>query len=61
MPKGWNEIGTALLGQGRFEPIRVVTDVTSAASETDQAEIPVEHVVTLLRERVYGAMACLAT
>ena len=50
-----------LLGQGRFEPIRVVTDVTSAASETDRPEIPMEHVVALLRERVYGAMACLAT
>ena len=49
------------LAQGRFEPIRVVTDVTSAAGETDRAEIPMEHVVALLRERVYGAMACLAT
>ena len=49
------------LAQGRVEPIRVVTDVASAANETDRAEIPVEHVVALLRERVYGAMACLAT
>ena len=39
----------------------MATDVTSAASETDRAEVPVEHVVTLLRERVYGAMGCLAT
>ena len=27
----------------------------------DRAQIPVQHVVSLLRERVYGAMACLAT
>ncbi|QRI76866.1 MULTISPECIES: hypothetical protein [Rhodococcus] len=49
-----------LLGQGRFKPIDVVTEVTSAA-ETNRNEIPVEHVVALLRERVYGAMTCLAT
>ncbi|PQP23942.1 hypothetical protein [Rhodococcus opacus] len=49
-----------LLGQGRFEPIRVLTDV-SAASEANKKEIPVEQVVALLRERVYGAMTCLAT
>ena len=35
--------------------------VTGAASYTDRKEVPVEHVVALLRERVYGAMACLAT
>ncbi|MGZ8809484.1 MAG: hypothetical protein ACXWZ0_21410 [Mycobacterium sp.] len=35
--------------------------MTSAASKTARAEIPLEYVVTLLRERVYGAMACLAT
>ncbi|WP_423816272.1 hypothetical protein [Rhodococcus jostii] len=49
-----------LLGQGRFEPIHVVADV-SAASEANREEIPVEQVVALLRERVYGAMTCLAT
>ncbi|MDF3311924.1 hypothetical protein P3H15_43905 [Rhodococcus sp. T2V] len=49
-----------LLGQGRFEPIRVVTDV-SGGGEANRDEIPVEQVVALLRERVYGAMTCLAT
>ncbi|MGW5152921.1 hypothetical protein [Rhodococcus koreensis] len=49
-----------LLGQGGFEPIRAVTEV-SAASEANREEIPVEQVVALLRERVYGAMTCLAT
>ncbi|WP_416062284.1 hypothetical protein [Rhodococcus indonesiensis] len=49
-----------LLGQGRFKPIDVVSEVTSAA-ETNRNGIPVEHVVALLRERVYGAMTCLAT
>ncbi len=50
-----------LLGQDGFQPIRVVTEVTGGASETNREEIPVAHVVALLRERVYGAMTCLAT
>ena len=33
----------------------------SAAGDADREEIPVPQVVALLRERVYGAMACLAT
>ncbi|WP_370184514.1 hypothetical protein [Rhodococcus wratislaviensis] len=49
-----------LLGQDGFEPIRVVTEV-SASGEANREEIPVEQVVALLRERVYGAMTCLAT
>lgn len=43
-----------------MEPIGVV-EVTTVATETNREEIPVEHVVAVLRERVYGAMACLAT
>lgn len=50
-----------LLGQDRFQPIRVVTEVTGGAGETNREEIPVAHVVALLRERVYGAMTCLAS
>ncbi|UXA13740.1 hypothetical protein KXD97_08155 [Mycobacterium sp. SMC-8] len=32
---------------------------TAAGSEVD--EVPVEHVVAMLRERLYGAISCLAT
>ena len=39
----------------------VVSGVTSEASDTDRDEMPVHHVVAVLRERVYGAMSCLAT
>ena len=60
-PRAGAGLAQRSLVQRRIEPIRVVTDVTSAANETDRPEIPVEHVVALLRERVYGAMACLAT
>lgn len=35
--------------------------MTSAAGEKNREEVPVEHIVALLRERVYGAMTCLAT
>jgi hypothetical protein len=35
--------------------------VTSAASDTDHDPVPVDHVVSLLRERLYGAISCLAT
>jgi hypothetical protein len=35
--------------------------MTSPATDTDLAKAPVEHVVALLRERVYGAVSCLAT
>lgn len=48
------------LGGNRFEPLRVVPEVASAA-ETNREGIPVERVVALLRERVYDAMTCLAT
>jgi hypothetical protein len=34
--------------------------VTSAADQAT-APVPVEHVVSLLRERLYGAISCLAT
>lgn len=30
-------------------------------SETTEAETPTEHVVAMLRERLYGAISCLAT
>lgn len=32
-----------------------------AAAETEADEAPVEHVVAMLRERLYGAISCLAT
>jgi hypothetical protein len=36
--------------------------VTSAAGgDTEQDHAPVDHVVSLLRERLYGAISCLAT
>lgn len=35
--------------------------VTSAGSDTDSTPAEVEHVVSLLRERLYGAICCLAT
>lgn len=34
--------------------------MTSAAEQTTDS-VPVEHVVSLLRERLYGAISCLAT
>ena len=34
--------------------------MTSADSETDRPPVSVEHVVALLRERLYGAISCLA-
>ena len=42
--------------QSRASPLAL-----NRCSDTDRKEVPVEHVVALLRERVYGAMACLAT
>jgi hypothetical protein len=35
--------------------------VTDAARDTDDSPVEVEHVVALLRERLYGAISCLAT
>ena len=35
--------------------------MTSAESDTDRPPVAVEHVVALLRERLYGAISCLAT
>ncbi|MGX9789057.1 hypothetical protein [Mycobacterium sp. MMS18-G62] len=35
--------------------------MTSAARDTEHDPVPVEHVVSLLRERLYGAISCLAT
>lgn len=35
--------------------------MTDATRETDDPPVEVEHVVALLRERVYGAISCLAT
>jgi hypothetical protein len=35
--------------------------VTNAAGDTDHDPVPVDHVVSLLRERLYGAISCLAT
>ena len=35
--------------------------MTDAARETDDPPVEVEHVVAMLRERLYGAISCLAT
>jgi len=35
--------------------------VASATGDTEHDAVPVEHVVSLLRERLYGAISCLAT
>jgi hypothetical protein len=35
--------------------------VTDATRDTDDSPVEVEHVVALLRERLYGAISCLAT
>jgi len=35
--------------------------VTDAARETDDPPVEIEHVVAMLRERLYGAISCLAT
>jgi hypothetical protein len=35
--------------------------VTDATSDTGESPVEVEHVVALLRERLYGAISCLAT
>ncbi len=35
--------------------------MTDAARETDDPPVEIEHVVAMLRERLYGAISCLAT
>ena len=46
------------LDSGRFASVPTVSDPARA---TDESPVEVDHVVALLRERLYGAISCLAT
>lgn len=43
------------------EEIRTGDDVAAGTADSAEQEAPAEHVVAMLRERLYGAISCLAT